>query len=31
MAHLKINYFSNALLKDCQMDVFLPQVTNDTT
>lgn len=31
MAHLKINYFSNALLKDCQMDVLLPQQTNDTT
>ncbi|HJF87903.1 MAG TPA: esterase family protein [Companilactobacillus farciminis] len=31
MAHLKINYFSNALLKDCQMDVLLPQTTNDTT
>lgn len=30
MAHLKINYFSNALLKDCQMDVLLPQVTADT-
>ncbi|AUI72622.1 alpha/beta hydrolase family protein [Companilactobacillus alimentarius] len=24
MVHLKINYFSNALLKDCQMDVCLP-------
>jgi len=28
MAHLKINYFSNALLKDCQMDVLLPQKTD---
>ncbi|MQS75695.1 alpha/beta hydrolase [Companilactobacillus halodurans] len=30
MAHLKVNYFSNALLKDCQMDVLLPQKTSDT-
>lgn len=30
MAHLKINYFSNALLKDCQMDVLLPQKTADS-
>lgn len=30
MAHFKINYFSNALLKDCQMDVLLPKKTADT-
>jgi len=30
MAHFKINYFSNALLKDCQMDVLLPQKTAST-
>lgn len=30
MAYLKINYFSNALLKDCQMDVLMPQKTPDT-
>ncbi|MGQ2374698.1 alpha/beta hydrolase [Companilactobacillus zhachilii] len=29
MAHIKLNYFSNALLKDCQMDVLLPQMTAD--
>lgn len=29
MAHFKINYFSNALLKDCQMDLLLPQRTAD--
>ena len=30
MAHFKINYFSNILLKDCQMDILLPQKTADT-
>lgn len=30
MAHITINYFSNALLKDCQVDVLLPQKTADT-
>jgi len=29
MAHIQVNYFSNVLVKDCQMDVLLPQRTAD--